>query len=312
MPLPVITAIVSTYSAARFIRACLDDLVAQTFFGQMEVLVIDSGSPEGESAIVAEYAQRYPDQIRLVRTEREPLYAAWNRAIKLARGRYLTSANTDDRHSPDFMTVMAAALDNNSNAALVYAKQYISHEENETFAACAARGATVRHWPAFTRADLLLRCITGSQPVWRKALHEQLGEFDTRYAIAADYDLWLRFATDHELLRVDRVLGVLYDSPTTISGANNRVKLNNEILTLKRAHMRRAPWVATAHANREALAASFYGMGYQLIQIDRHGKSAAGLIRQAIRLNPRKLRYAKTYLLRCVLMAHCSRWFARN
>lgn len=97
MTQPLVTAIVSTYNAERFMRGCLEDLVAQTLFSEMEVLVIDSGSQQGESAICAEYARIHP-RIRLIRTEREPLYAAWNRAIPLARGKYLTNANTDDRH----------------------------------------------------------------------------------------------------------------------------------------------------------------------------------------------------------------------
>ena len=75
MKQPLITAIVSTYSAERFMRGCLEDLIAQTLFSETEVLVIDSGSPQGESAICLEYARKHP-QIKLIRTEREPLYAA--------------------------------------------------------------------------------------------------------------------------------------------------------------------------------------------------------------------------------------------
>ena len=50
-------------------RSCLEDLVAQSIFDEIEVLVIDSGSPQGESAICAEFAREYP-QIKLIRTER--------------------------------------------------------------------------------------------------------------------------------------------------------------------------------------------------------------------------------------------------
>ena len=75
---PLITAIVSTFRAERFIRGCLEDLVAQTLLDRMEILVIDSGSPEDERSICEEFARRYP-QVRYLRTENEPLYAAWNR-----------------------------------------------------------------------------------------------------------------------------------------------------------------------------------------------------------------------------------------
>ena len=118
MSSPLITAIVSTYNAERFMRGCIEDLMAQTIFKDIEVLVIDSGSTEGESAICAEFAREHP-QIRLIRTEREPLYAAWNRAIPLARGKYLTTANTDDRHRHDFMELTVAALNRQPEIGLI-------------------------------------------------------------------------------------------------------------------------------------------------------------------------------------------------
>ena len=233
---PLITAIVSTYAAERFIAGCMHDLIAQTIFEEIEVLVIDSGSPEGESRICAEFARQHP-QIKLVRTEREPLYVAWNRALQLASGKYITSANTDDRHSPRFMETLAERLEASSNVALVYADQFISLTANETFAECQQRDARLRRWPDYSPTDLILRCITGSQPMWLKSLHAQFGVFDANYKNAAHYDMWLRFASDFEFFRIPETLGVLYDSPDTISGSNNRNPLSLEILEIKQKYM---------------------------------------------------------------------------
>ena len=69
---PLVTAIVSTYNAEHFMRGCLQDLVSQTLLSEMEVLVVDSGSQQGESTICTEFAREHP-QIRFIRTEREPL-----------------------------------------------------------------------------------------------------------------------------------------------------------------------------------------------------------------------------------------------
>lgn len=297
MPQPLITAIVSTYSAERFMRSCLEDLVAQTLFSEMEVLVIDSGSPQGESAICEEFVQKYP-QIKLIRTEREPLYVAWNRAIGLAQGKYLTNANTDDRHRHDFMEVMADALGKNPEVALTYADQLMSHTENESFAQCDCSGARIRRWPDYTPQDLMLRCITGSQPVWRKSLHDTLGRFDTRYRIAADYDMWLRFAAEHPLMRVPGPLGVLYDSPNTISGSNNRLALNQEVLAIQQATMRLPQW-RNLPGIRKRLAAELFGRGYQHIERDHDVQAAKPFILEALKLDPTNLRFLKTYAIRC-------------
>ena len=47
-------------------------------------------------SIVGEFQKRYSN-ITYHRTERETLYAAWNRAIGLARGRYVANANCEQR-----------------------------------------------------------------------------------------------------------------------------------------------------------------------------------------------------------------------
>ena len=299
MSSPLITAIVSTYNAERFIRGCIEDLVVQTIFKDIEVLVIDSGSTQGESAICAEFARNHP-QIRLIRTEREPLYVAWNRAIQLARGKYLTNANTDDRHRPDFMERMAASLERRPEVALAYADQLISHTENETFEECERRGARLRRWPEYTPADLMLRCITGSQPMWRKSLHGALGLFNTTYCIAADYDMWLRFAGQYQLQRVEGPLGVLFDSPDTISGTNNRLQMNYEILTIQKAYMAMAQW-GELPGVKKRLAAELFGRGYQHIEKGNNSLAAEPFIREAIKLDPTNLRFVKTYLIRCLL-----------
>lgn len=295
---PIVTAIVSTYNSERFMRGCLEDLVRQTIFNEMEILVIDSGSQQGESTICHEFTCQYP-QVKLFRTERESLYTAWNRALQLARGKYITNANTDDRHNPRFAEVLVAALEHHNDVALVYADQLVSYTENETFEQCEYRGAKRRRWPDYTPEDLLLRCITGSQPMWRKSLHEELGAFNTHYKIAADYDMWLRFAAKFPFLHMQEALGVLFDSPNTISGMNNRLQLNQEVLSIQQGCMAQAQW-RDLPGIRKRLAAEWFGRGYQHIENGESSRAAQPFIREAIKLDPMNLRFLKTYFIRCI------------
>ena len=113
----LVSAIVSTYDASRFIDGCLADLEAQTIAEHLEIIVVDSGSPGDEGRIVAEFQRRF-DNIVYLRTERESLYDAWNRGIHAARGLYITNANTDDRHRADALERLARSLDERPDAAL--------------------------------------------------------------------------------------------------------------------------------------------------------------------------------------------------
>jgi glycosyltransferase involved in cell wall biosynthesis len=301
MNTPLVTAIVSTYNAEMFIAGCLADLTEQTLCSEMEILVIDSGSLQKESEICSRLARIHP-QIKLLRTEREPLYVAWNRAIAMARGKYLTNANTDDRHRSDFMETMVQALENDKDVALTYADQFISSTPNETFAECEKRDARIRHWPDFTPDDLLMRCITGSQPMWRKSLHESMGGFNAQYRIVADYDLWLRFACNYELHHIPQTLGVFYDAPSTISGSNNYKEMDLENLALKKTHLKHERW--RNRATRQRLAKELFAVGYRYIEKRGDNAAAAPFIRQSIRLDPININYMKTYLIRCLLSLH--------
>ena len=98
---PLLSALCFVYGAERFMRGLLDDLLAQTILPRMEIVIVDTGSPTDEAAIVREYMARYPNIAYLRTPERETTTSAANRCIGAARGKYLTLACADDRHRRD-------------------------------------------------------------------------------------------------------------------------------------------------------------------------------------------------------------------
>ena len=77
---PLVTAFVSTYASENFMRGCLEDLLNQTLGKRLEIIVIDSGSPERRD-IVREYQKNHPN-IRYTIENRETIYEAWNRGSR--------------------------------------------------------------------------------------------------------------------------------------------------------------------------------------------------------------------------------------
>jgi glycosyltransferase involved in cell wall biosynthesis len=209
-----VSAIVSTYNAEKFIRACLQDLIAQTLYkkGELEIIVIDSASPQNEKSIVEEFQRTHPNIVYERTAERETIYAAWNRAIKMARGHYITNANTDDRRRSEGLEVMANYLDSYSDVCLVYADQLITTVANETFANTKAERRW--NWPPYSYEELRSRCCVGSQPMWRKSLHETYGEFRSEFHCAGDYEFWLRIGSQGEkMMLIPQILGLYYLNP---------------------------------------------------------------------------------------------------
>jgi glycosyltransferase involved in cell wall biosynthesis len=224
---PLVTALVSTYKSERFIRGCLEDLAAQTIFARTEVIVIDSASPENEAAIVREFHKTHPN-IRYLRTpQRESLYAAWNRGIALATGRYLTNANTDDRHAPTAFEKLASYLDDRPAIGVVYATTAITDIENQRFEVAPRTGKFKAR--KFDRRRLFWDCLPGPQPMWRKELHNKFGLFDESFEVAGDYEFWLRISRGVQFGHIPECLGVFLASSGSLAhSSNTRTELEAE------------------------------------------------------------------------------------
>jgi glycosyltransferase involved in cell wall biosynthesis/tetratricopeptide (TPR) repeat protein len=208
----LVSAIVSTYNAGQFIRGCLEDLEAQTISDRLEIVVVDSASEQNEGEIVREFQQKYPN-IKYIRTDRrESIYAAWNRGIRASSGKYITNANTDDRHRKDAFETLSGVLDARDDIAVVYGNQLITQVPNQTFDTVTPSGKF--EWPEFDRETLLEYCCVGPQPMWRRSIHDE-GHiyFDESLEVVGDYEFWLNVSQRYRLKRIDDFLGVYYRSP---------------------------------------------------------------------------------------------------
>ncbi len=210
MKKPKISAIVSTYNSEEFMEGCLENLLEQTVLRDMEIIVIDSGSRQDEKSIVKRFMSRCP-RIRYFRTRRENMYQAWNRAIRLARGRYITTANTDDRSTPEAYEKMAGVLDREKGIALVYTDFYHTTRKNDSFhVKDRPKKRVLRRMPDYSPGKLFRYNMCGPRPMYRKSVHKKIGYFDPRYPSLADYDFWLRMSEFYRMKRIPSPLTLYY------------------------------------------------------------------------------------------------------
>ncbi|MEG5232749.1 glycosyltransferase [Microcoleus sp. AT9b-C3] len=212
-----VSAIISTYNSEKYIRGCLQDLVDQTLYkqGELEIVIVDSASQQNEQSIVKEFQSKYQNIVYQRTPERETLYAAWNRAIKMSQAKYITNANTDDRHRCDALEVMANFLDTHPEVSLAYPDQLITTVPNDTFVTTQSN----RHWnwPPYSYEQMKQGCCVGSQPMWRKSLHDKYGYFRSEFHCAGDYEFWLRIGSQGEnMALISEILGLYYFNPQGI------------------------------------------------------------------------------------------------
>lgn len=226
-----VSAIVSTYNSERFFQGCIEDLMQQTLWksGELEIVVINAGSKQGESYYIREYL-RQGIPLTVITSLREPLYSSWNRGIRIAKGQYITSANTDDRHKPDAYEVLAKTLDDNPSIGLVYADAHVTPTPNATWGGIYELSEEAPYedgmlgWPEFDPLLLTKLCYMGQAPMWRASLHQQVGYFDESYMIAGDYEMWLRMVSCRKvrMQHVPELLGIFYWHPSQLGRSQSK------------------------------------------------------------------------------------------
>lgn len=96
----VVSIIVPVYRVNEgFLRKCVESCLCQTC-GDLELILVDDGSPDHCGAVCDEYAARDP-RVRVIHQKNRGVSAARNAGIDAASGEWLTFLDADDFLEPD-------------------------------------------------------------------------------------------------------------------------------------------------------------------------------------------------------------------
>ncbi len=89
-----VSIIVPVYNVEKYLRKCMDSLVNQTL-KDIEIVVVNDGSPDHSDEIMQEYLQKY-SCIKYVRIENGGVANARNVALSMASGDFVAFCDSDD------------------------------------------------------------------------------------------------------------------------------------------------------------------------------------------------------------------------
>ena len=195
---PLVSVIIPVYNGARYLRAALESVFAQTY-RPLEVIVVDDGSVDDSGDI----AQSFPE-VRYVRQDNQGVAAARNNAIDAARGEFFAFLDQDDLWTPEKLRLQIGHLLSHPDLGYTLTHQQFFLDP----------GATL---PAWFRKELLASIHTGwvlGTLVVRRTVFETVGNFATGYSAANDSDWFFRakaagipMAVVPELLLLKRIHG---------------------------------------------------------------------------------------------------------
>jgi glycosyltransferase involved in cell wall biosynthesis len=121
---PLVSVCIPTYNGAKYLKECLDSVLAQTFT-DFEVLIVDDKSSDETLSIAQEYAT-YDPRFRVIQNECNlGLVGNWNRCVELAQGEWIKFIFQDDLIEPACLERMLAVRKSESAITAAVAILYL-------------------------------------------------------------------------------------------------------------------------------------------------------------------------------------------
>lgn len=159
----MISIIVPVYRVEPYLRKCIDSILEQTY-KDLEILLIDDGSPDQCGIICDEYAQK-DIRIRVFHTENRGLASARNLGLDNARGDYIGFVDADDWIEPDLYEVLIDKIQDADISACGFWYEYQNKQRKWNYS----------QETAFSGVEALRALINGDlkNTVWSKLYRKE-------------------------------------------------------------------------------------------------------------------------------------------
>lgn len=192
-----ISVIIPTYNAERTILETIESVQKQTF-KDFEIVIINDGSSDRTLNLVDEIGD---NRIKIFTYENGGLPTARNRGISHSTGEFITFLDADDLWTPNKLERQLNLLNANPEADVAYSWTYFMDESEN--ARTINPGDPV-YLEGNVYANLLSKnfIASGSNVLITREAVETIGEFDPECGGSADWDYWIRLASQYSFVVV--------------------------------------------------------------------------------------------------------------
>lgn len=105
---PLLSVIIPVYKVEKYLRQCVDSVINQTY-KNLEIILVDDGSPDNCGKICDEYAEK-DKRVKVIHELNKGQSAARNKGINKANGELITFVDSDDWIEFNMYDIMISKL----------------------------------------------------------------------------------------------------------------------------------------------------------------------------------------------------------
>jgi glycosyltransferase involved in cell wall biosynthesis len=203
--MPLFSVIIPLYNKAPYVGKTIESVLGQTL-GNYELIIIDNGSTDGSSEIVAGFTD---PRIRTIRLDKNVgVSNARNNGVAIATATYITFLDADDWWEPTFLEEMAGLIERHPDAGIYGTGYYIVKNSKKRLAPVGVGEEFVEGEINYCSvyAKTLCMPLTSITIAMPKAVFEESGGFKPHLKLGEDFDLWVRIALKHKVVFLNKPL----------------------------------------------------------------------------------------------------------
>lgn len=266
MSVAPVSVAIATYNSAAYLPETLDSVLQQTL-RPAEIVIVDDGSTDETSQVVARYAGLA--NVQFHQLPHQGVGGAKAAVIARASQPLIALLDADDLWAPDKLARQVPVMLERPHVGVMYCRRWwidpVGHRLDK-------REGELR------RGNVLAEMfrdnfVCYSSAIVRREVFDQAGSFDSELPSAVDYDFWLRAARDSQFDYIDESLVAYRTGHANISrraAARLRVALG-----IMQRFVANNPAALSSSFVRQCLAETYANLGLHLRDENRMRATAA-------------------------------------
>ncbi len=228
----LISVIVPVYKVEKYIHRCIDSILNQTY-SNLEIILVDDGSPDRCPEICGEYAER-DKRIRVIHKKNEGLGFARNSGMDRCTGGFIMFVDSDDYISEDAVQVLYERMISDGSDIAIGKHTDVYEDGSTNGGFCAFMKDAV-----LTKEDIFSVAGRYAVSAWGKLYRREMLEGVKYPSLKCAEDLWVFsevFDKSKAISIVDRTVYYYVQNPGSITHEKSEFRKRDELdATLKTA-----------------------------------------------------------------------------
>jgi hypothetical protein len=214
-----IDVVVPCYNYGRFLEACVGSVLEQSV-RDLRVLVIDDASTDNSVLMAKRLAEADPRVTVIAHARNQGHISTYNEGIACSSADYFLLLSADDLLVPGSLERAVEIMDANPDIVLVHGECIAWHDD------CPPPIIELQRNYAWARHDLLTEmCATAMNfvptptAIARTSAQKVVGGYRASLPHSGDMEMWLRFAAQGAVARINAIQGIYRKHATAMSNA---------------------------------------------------------------------------------------------